>query len=383
MLTLAIAEEEDTVGMLQGARIQKVQHKEHPADVGTGQPGPAPPVGFLPRGTGGIGSCNDDDGNQLPGVLEDCTNQDFFVWHGNVWETFTEPQYLPPTYDASVYGSDDHWSTIQVNHTGGWQVNCVAYVRTEGQSCKSWCADRDMVCQKGMDDAHWQTDQLSDWLGGVTLTPTDCTLSPVSSTLTNKIYTNEPIDQSENGCNAQYNSQICACAKKRPPKPPQLCAWPVNGPDGNPQLNSTTGLPPLAIEDCTHGDFHAYKGHVNGLPLPTYPADTYGSDNFWNTLEIDDMNPDYKDACIAYVNADPADTDAETTCSDWCTSVGMTCVGGMDDAHWQHEELGSWLAESGHPPTQCTLYPGGANRQTLSENGCNQLWNTQICACKA
>jgi len=358
MLTVAHAVDEDD-GLLQGARLH--EHKSHPVDDhGAGANLPEPD-GFYPTGRGGSPSCSDGNHERLPGDFEDCTHKNFFVWKGEVREEFTSP-----TYDGR--GSDAHWSTIPVDRTGGWQVHCVAYAHTNFGTCNEWCAERDLVCQKAMDDAHHQTEDLSTWLGDAA---TDCSLSPVSASRA---------DQSENGCNAKWETQVCACAKKRcipgvdPECPINLCSWPTV--DAN-------GLPPLALEDCSHGDFHAYKGHVKAeAGVPTYSAGTYGSDDRWDTVTVDKEISNIDGACVAYVKWGEDVTKDVGTCTDWCTSVGMSCVGGMDDAHWQHQELTPWLNASGFPPTYCTLFPGGHERQTTDENGCEQSWHTHICACK-
>jgi len=363
MLTIAKAVDEDA-GMLQGTRLQEL--KAHPEDDhGAGENLPEVD-GFFPTGTGGGPSCTDENGERYKGKFEDCTHKDFFVWKGDVREEFTSPTY-------SGRGSDGHWSTIPVNRTGGWQAHCVAYVKTKGGTCNEWCDAKGLVCQKGMDDAHHQTADLSTWLGDAA---TDCSLSPVSAA-------RPEVDQSDNGCNAKWDTQVCACAYERKPTIPPLCSWPLNDANGNAQLDSETGLPPLAVEDCSHGDFHAYKGHVRGVAgFPSYPANTYGSDDKWSTVTVDKKISDIDGACVAYVDWGQHASKKVGTCAEWCTSIGMSCVGGMDDAHWQHHELTPWLSQSGFQPTYCTLYPGGHERQKTDDNGCEQSWQTHICACK-
>merc|ERR1712079_102968 len=166
------------------------------------------------------------------------------------------------------------------------------------------------------------------------------------------------------------NSGMCLC-----PTSTTLSTWFL--------LQLTSALPPLAEEDCSHGDFHVFKGLVrDSAGVPSYPANTYGSDDKWSTVRVEDSIPAFRDACVAYVKWGEDVTKDQGSCADWCTSVGMTCVGGMDDAHWQNHELEPWLAESDLPSTKCTLYPGGHNRQSGDDNGCQQSWHTQVCACK-
>jgi len=371
LVALVNAEESDT--LLQAGRLQKHEVTGH---------------GGEHRGAPGRPGCGDAE------VLEDCTNRDFFWWKGNNKETFEAPTYHSPNYQPGEYGEDSHWKTTRVNATPFWELKCVAYVNTKehGKTCKGWCEDHGMVCNAGMDDAHWQTEQLSTWLNGQ---PGGCTLQPVSSTLTHKLPpSSKAIDQSDNGCNAEWNTQICGCAEPRPccdgtpwpcgPEPtcpPQTCdRWPGGS------------LPAGAIQDCTHSDFHVWKGEKGKegdtkYIDPTYRVDSYGADTHWTTAKVKAYDHRYApdDVCVAYVDGAnlPGGAGGRQSCNDWCESAGMTCVRGMDDAHWQVGELNAWQTANNMNANSCTLFPKGANRQSTSNNGCDQTYKTQICACKA
>jgi len=139
--------------------------------------------------------CVDSEGATWPGVVEDCTRKDFFVWKGS------HNGFAAPSYTPLFYGSDEHWTTVKVQE-GGWQSSCVAYVNTGGRNCKDWCGDHGLQCVKAMDDAHHQTAQLSNSLEGEGYAATDCSL-----------YKNGHQRQTteENGCLQHWGTQICAC----------------------------------------------------------------------------------------------------------------------------------------------------------------------------
>lgn len=330
------------------------------------------PTGPKVRGAPGTFSPCSFNGEAFVNMEEDCTNQDFFAWKGGELEP-----YRDPTYDPHEYGSDSHWETLQANATGGWETLCVAYVNTRkhGGTCKQWCEDQStpeqkMVCNKGMDDAHWQTDDLYDWLdsGPNPFPPTHCTLFPSGANRTKGNTRN--IDQSENGCNARWYTQICGCAKVRVPAdpndPPRLCSWKKSAPN----------LPAKAIEDCTYGDYQVWRGgKAAAFVPPSYPPTMYGSDTYWTTKEgMGARDGQFPGACVAYA-------ETKGTCKDFCKKEGMTCVGGMDDAHNQRQSIIDWQTEQGFVESNCTLWPGGHARQSQEDNGCNQRWKTQICAC--
>merc|ERR1719291_545150 len=105
-----------------------------------------------------------------------------------------------------------------------------------------------------MDDAHLQSNGLYEWLDTEGYAPTKCTLNPATRKLTQRISDGKPIDQSDNGCNAEWDTQICGCALERPPptKPLGMCDHWANTPPGK--------LPRRALEDCTNTDHHVWKG---------------------------------------------------------------------------------------------------------------------------
>lgn len=358
LVALVNAEESDT--LLQAARLQKHEETGH---------------GGEHRGAPGRPGCGDAE------VLEDCTNRDFFWWKGNNKETFEAPTYHSPNYQPGEYGEDSHWKTTRVNATPFWELKCVAYVNTKehGKTCKGWCEDHGMVCNAGMDDAHWQTEQLSTWLNGQ---PGGCTLQPVSSTLTHKLPpSSKAIDQSDNGCNAEWNTQICGCAEISPccdgsmppcddiPECPK-CNWATS--------HTPVGtLPAQAVQDCTHSRFHVWKSTDKfGYVEPTYVATIGGSDELWYTQQVQDQDVRYEGACVAYVEFDQG----RKSCNEWCTSIGMRCVRGMDDAHWQKDSLSQWDTSA---TNACTLWPNGESRQVdPGQDGCDATYKSQICACK-
>jgi len=318
-------------------------------------------------------------------MKEDCTgNKKLFTWKGGVQEAFVAPTYDPDTYDVS----DDYWKTTLVSETDGWETLCVAYVRTRkhGPTCKHWCesqsnADQQFVCNKAMDDAHQQRGGLYEWLEKeTTTTPTHCTVNPETRSLEWRISDGKPIDQSDNGCNAAWDTQICGCALVRWPVLPGFPGWPPVVPDSmctwEKPWNEIVG--DVDDEDCRLTDHHVWKGELREVGIaPSYAANTYGSDNHWLTKQAmaSDTGP-FPGACVAYIRT------AGKTCKQWCADADMKCVGGMDDAHHQNLDLNAWQNDAGFPATKCTLFPGGHSRKKLDENGCKQNWKTQICACQ-
>jgi len=310
-------------------------------------------------------------------IGEDCTNQDLFEWKGEV-----QGDFVAPTYNPTEYGSDDYWSTTKTNATSGWETLCVAYVNTQKHSgtCKQWCEDQStptqtLVCNKGMDDAHLQSEGLYNWLGTEGYSPTLCTVNKATRLLSHKISSGEEIDQTENGCNAQWNTQICGCALVRMPPSPSptasMCGWVKPFPAGK-------SLPSRALEDCSYTDHHVWKGDIDGFTAPTYQPNVYGSDDFWTTGKgLGDLDMGrWKGACVAYVMT------RGWTCTQWCNHQDMQCVGGMDDAHHQRTPMNNWQSAAGWPVTKCSLFEKGHTRQSTANNGCDQSWKTQVCACK-
>jgi len=158
---------------------------------------PEPPLG-----------CVDSENVVFGDVVEDCTNHDFFEFKGEVREL------VDPTFDPNTYGADDKWRTFPVQAGGAWdskrrifqkgalQASCVAYVKTEGATCKTWCESHGMTCVKAMDDAHHQVHHLNSWLTAGKHSETMCTVSPRSS---------DRQTADEDGCLQTWKTQICAC----------------------------------------------------------------------------------------------------------------------------------------------------------------------------
>jgi hypothetical protein len=131
-------------------------------------------------------------------------------------------------------------------------------------------------------------------------------------------------------------------------------------------------------EDCTNKDMFILRTSNIGAAFvaPTYAPDQYGTDENWMTKKVQES--DWKGACVAYVKTGLI---KGGTCKHFCKSNGMKCVQGMDDAHHQTGGLSKWLSTEGYKATDCTLLPGGHSRQSKADNGCNQQWGTQMCAC--
>merc|ERR1719458_334844 len=125
----------------------------------------------------------------------DCTLSDFFEFRAGILD-----ESEPPTYDPTTYGADELWRTTKVQQDG-WEGSCVAYVQTNGTNCKAWCESKGMTCTKAMDDAHHQTQGLSEWLETGGYQPTDCTILPEGA--------NRQISD-DNGCLQKWTTQICA-----------------------------------------------------------------------------------------------------------------------------------------------------------------------------
>lgn len=139
------------------------------------------------------------------------------------------------------------------------------------------------------------------------------------------------------------------------------------------------------LKDCTNKDMFEFKlGEDDPFVEPTYEANEYGNDAAWRTFNAEDPTEGWSGACVAYAKT------KHKTCSWWCDKVqnGMQCVRGMDDAHHQTDDLTTWLGEYGYtaqgPLGGCTLLPSGHSTrgQSTAHNGCDQTWDTQICACE-
>jgi len=159
-------------------------------------------------------------------------------------------------------------------------------------------------------------------------------------------------------------------AKNEAARKAALARRPPNAPEPTLGCIATKHL----IEDCTNKDFFIFKGGVNdGFVEPTYSPSEYNEDEHWKTVKVQDGN--WKGACVAYVETGGG------TCQKFCESQNMNCVNAMDDAHLQTSHLDQWLKTKSYGGTDCTLLPSGHKRKSSENNGCNQGWGTQICAC--
>jgi len=139
-------------------------------------------------------------------MIKDCTNRDMYEFKLGVFEKFVKP-----TYEPDVYGQDAHWRTFDTQRVGeGWTGSCVAYARTAGKTCGEWCETaQNMTCVRGMDDAHHQTKDLTQWLSTKGYTAKGryggCTIMPAG---------HERKTTEHNGCDQRWFTQICACVEK-------------------------------------------------------------------------------------------------------------------------------------------------------------------------
>jgi len=167
------------------------------------------------------------------------------------------------------------------------------------------------------------------------------------------------------------------------PEAPSKCSWQeVVVPTGKMAKKPKTLE---MIKDCTDMDMFEFKlceeeDCKDPYVTPTYEPDEYGEDGVWRTFSNTWEEEGWSGACVAYAQT------AMKDCEYWCEEMqGMRCVRGMDDAHHQTDKLTKWLEKKGYtaegPYGGCTIVPGGHDRQTNSSNGCNQIWDTQICAC--
>lgn len=135
------------------------------------------------------------------------------------------------------------------------------------------------------------------------------------------------------------------------------------------------------MKDCTNKDMFEFKlGVKDNFVKPTFGPDEYGEDPAWRIFSSEAEEEGWSGACVAYAKT------AGQTCEHWCDKVqNMKCARGMDDAHHQIHELTDWLATKGYSADGklggCTILPSGHSRMSTANNGCNQSWATQICAC--
>jgi len=137
------------------------------------------------------------------------------------------------------------------------------------------------------------------------------------------------------------------------------------------------------LKDCTGKDMFEFKGGVKDPYVdPSYDPSVYGDGPKWRTFSTAREENGWTGACVAYVQS------KGETCDTWCQRTqNMTCVRGMDDAHHQTSKLSKWMKDEGGYEMEekhggCTILPSGHTRKGSLENkGCDQRWQTQICAC--
>jgi len=162
-------------------------------------------------------------------------------------------------------------------------------------------------------------------------------------------------------------------------KPPTR---PVTPPPQATDCSSFVGVSDSSLmEDCTNKDMFEFKLPVNAkFVAPTFKPHEYGSDDAWKVWSIQKSKTwrgTEKQNCAGYVRT------GGKTCAWWCNKRGMKCVAGMDDAHFQTDNLYNWLKTEGYPKSRCTILPAGHKRKSTANNGCNQGWSTQMCSCTA
>jgi len=113
---------------------------------------------------------------------------------------------------------------------------------------------------------------------------------------------------------------------------------------------------PKGTEECTNQDLWLWGDELKD------PAAT----GDWTVQNANDFS---SGTCLAYVVTKGGD------CAQFCEQQGLVCTRGMDDAHYQS----SWLSEN--EGTRCSIFPGGHDRKSVEDSGCNQKWQTQFCSC--
>lgn len=128
---------------------------------------------------------------------------------------------------------------------------------------------------------------------------------------------------------------------------------------------------------------------TTGTPLGDPGKERYGSG--WDSWNVDgsvplppmfnNINPQtntsYDLFGIFYVPT------ARRTCNEFCGDLGAECIGGVDDAHWQHPVLTEYLGYE----QLCTFLPASSDRTKEASGGksdpdsCEAGWQTQICGC--
>jgi len=383
--------------LLQATKSRSVSVDRHMTSDDLIWKGPmrAPPADVAMEENG----CIDMEGAMLPGVAEDCTYKDFFIFLGTKNEAKDENNPPPmPTFKPGNYTSDTWWKTEPV-YTN-WKSDCVAYVgqhkdadgvNKKSDNCHNWCEQRDMKCVQGMDDVHFQTDALSDWLETEGYAKTDCTLLPSGHVRQGT---------EDMGCGQTWQTQICSCVLTTtttplPCFPPPSSLFSDMSDCGGLASAAEGGLLEEADEDCTNKKFFEFQGTIpeskddfTGPDWLVNSDGTYkwslmgagnsdglcGKDSKWSVFPV--KRDGWDASCVAYVNKGKPNV---FTCDEWCGSHNMKCQMARDDAHFQTEGLSEFLGK--YDETNCTLLPEADDRQTESDNGCHQSWFSQICAC--
>lgn len=139
----------------------------------------------------------------------DCTGRALWMWEGDI----TEYQSPFPADTTTVDSQDpNNPCSNEVLANGKWKVlnaedwafsaPLVQYAITRGKTCSQYCQGKDMVCMRGMDDAHHQRIRLEKRCeeGGA---HTRCSVWPGGHSRQS---------EQNSGCDQTWYSQICACA---------------------------------------------------------------------------------------------------------------------------------------------------------------------------
>jgi len=228
-----------------------------------------------------------------------------------------------------------------------------------------------------------------DQIGATTTTPSTTTQSAQAAILKRKKAANKAAKQARKRAAAAARKRAAGAVKKAAETLPgkkafamRLSPPAVYAHDHASGLSACTWNSKEMMKDCTKKDFFVFKGDVNGkYEDPSYSADEYGNDTYWRTFSAESEEEKWNDHCVAYAKT------GGRTCKQWCKDVqNMECTRGMDDAQHQTRQLSQWLMKKGYKMDSryggCTLLPSGHSRKVETDNGCNQGWGTQICACK-
>jgi len=180
-----------------------------PAPTPPTPPPPAPPT------------CTCQASNKF--ASEVCSDKELFVWQGNL--------KTPHPVVGNWYSQDAE------EFASG---SCMAYVRTEGGTCAEYCEDQGLVCTRGMDDAHWQ----SNWLFGND--GTRCSIYPGG-------HSRQSLGDA--GCNQRWHTQFCTCGCKDPSRvflDTQACAVSTET-EGSTEAGGSTAAEDSMFKACNVG----------------------------------------------------------------------------------------------------------------------------------